>query len=204
MVLILIVLNEKTFRDHGSGLISKMIDDNYFDAALLIGDSNIAFQMHQEEFLKLNFENKVGLLIAKITNEALEDNDIKFIDVSNKHIFAAIAFFHHWTSVLISSYITREGKQLNKEWGAKSFINFFTLNKNVTPKYIAEQYTTTNKQLVNFFKDTDEAAKEITETYSTLIAGYVQHKGLNFKKNIDFRKIFKLHMISCFDMLVPD
>ena len=102
-----------------------MIDDNYFDAALLIGDSNIAIQMHQEEFLKLNFENKVGLLIAKITNEALEDNDIKFIDVSNKHIFAAIAFFHHWISVLISSYITREGKQLNKEWGAKSFINFY-------------------------------------------------------------------------------
>ena len=181
-----------------------MIDDNYFDATLLMGDSNIAFQMHQEDFLKLNFENKLGLLVAKITNEALEDNDIKFVDVSNKHIFAAIAFFHHWTSVLISLNLKNDRKKLDKEWVPKSFIGFFTLNKNVTPKYIAEQYSTTNKQFVEFLKSKDENAKEIRETYSTLISGYVWNKGLNFKKDIDFRKIFKNHMIGCFDMLVPD
>ena len=54
-----------------------MVDDNYFDACLLMGDSNISIQMHQDEFLKLNFEDKVGLLVAKMTNEALEDNNIK-------------------------------------------------------------------------------------------------------------------------------
>ena len=57
-----------------------MVDDNYFDACLLMGDSNIAIQMHQDEFLKLNFEDKVGLLVAKMTNEALEDNNIKFLE----------------------------------------------------------------------------------------------------------------------------
>ena len=67
-----------------------MIDDNYFDACLLMGGSNIAIQMHQDEFLKLNFEKKVGLLIAKITNEALEDNNIKFLDVSDRYVFAGI------------------------------------------------------------------------------------------------------------------
>ena len=45
-----------------------MIDDNYFDASLLIGTSHISLQISQDKFLKLNFENKVGLLVSKITN----------------------------------------------------------------------------------------------------------------------------------------
>ena len=107
-----------------------MVDDNYFDACLLMGDSNISIQMHQDEFLKLNFEDKVGLLVAKMTNEALEDNNIKFLDVSDHYILAGISLFHHWTSVLIFGYWKKLDKNLTKDWGAKSFLNFFMLNKN--------------------------------------------------------------------------
>ena len=181
-----------------------MVDDNYFDACLLMGDSNISIQMHQDEFLKLNFEDKVGLLVAKMTNEALEDNNIKFLDVSDHYILAGISLFHHWTSVLIFGYLKKLDKNLTKDWGAKSFLNFFMLNKNFDTKYLSEQYTTTNKQLINLFKNTDKSANEIAETYSILISSYVKHKGLNYKKEINFREIFKHHLKGCLDMLVPD
>ena len=183
-----------------------MIDDNYFDASLLMRGSNIAMQMYQDEFLKLNFENKVGLLIAKITNEALEDNNIKFLDVSDRYVFAGISLFHHWTSVLIFGYLKKHNKELNKDWGAKSFLNFFTLNKNFDTKYLSEQYTTTNKQLIRLFKDAekDKSANEITESYSILVSSFVKHKGLNYKKEIDFRDIFKNHLQGCLEMLDPE
>ena len=60
-----------------------MIKDDYFDAALLIGDSNIQKISH-ETFLNLDFETKVGMLVSKITNEALEDNNFNFLHISDK------------------------------------------------------------------------------------------------------------------------
>ena len=78
------------------------------------------------------------------------------------------------------------------------------LNKNFNTKYLSEQYTTTNKQLINLFKNTDKSANEIDETYSILISSYVKHKGLNYKKEINFRDIFKNHLQGCLEMLDPE
>ena len=183
-----------------------MINDNYFDASLLIGDSNIAMQMPREKFIKLSFEDKTGMLIAKITNEALEDNKINFLKLTDKYKFAAIAFFHHWTAVLVSVYLKKSGRNLDSEWSAKSFLGFFSLNNNFDSKYLSEQYSITNKQVVEFFEDAkiNERASEITETYSTLICSYVQNKGLDPKKEINYREIFKHQLQACFDMLVPE
>ena len=130
-----------------------MIDDNYFDASLLIGASNISLQISQDKFLKLNFENKVGLLVSKITNEALEDNKINFLKVSDRQQFGAIAFFHHWTAILISAYLKKEGRDLDKEWAAKSFIGYLGLNSNFSSKYLSELYIMTNKLVIKLFKD---------------------------------------------------
>ena len=60
-----------------------MISDDYFDASLLMGDSNIK-NMEQEKFSELTFETKVGMLIAKITNEALLDNKINYLELNDK------------------------------------------------------------------------------------------------------------------------
>ena len=100
----------------------------------------------------------------------------------------------------------KHNKELNKDWGAKSFLNFFTLNKNFDTKYLSEQYTTTNKQLIRLFKDAekDKSANEITEGYSILVSSFVKHKGLNYKKEINFRDIFKNHLQGCLEMLDPE
>jgi len=170
-----------------------MIDDNYFDASLLIGASNISLQISQDKFLKLNFENKVGLLVSKITNEALEDNKINFLKVSDRH----------WTSILISGYLKKQGRNLDNQWAAKSFIDYFSLNSNFSSKYLAELYSMTNKLAIKLFKDAkkDKTVNEMTETYSTLISSYVKHKGLDYKKEINFREIFKHQLQACFDIL---
>ena len=180
-----------------------MIDDNYFDASLLIGASNISLQISQDKFLKLNFENKVGLLVSKITNEALEDNKINFLKVSDRQQLGAIAFFHHWTSILISGYLKKQGRNLDNQWAAKSFIDYFSLNSNFSSKYLAELYSMTNKLAIKLFKDAkkDKTVNEMTETYSTLISSYVKHKGLDYKKEINFREIFKHQLQACFDIL---
>ena len=183
-----------------------MIDDNYFDASLLIGTSHISLQISQDKFLKLNFENKVGLLVSKITNEALEDNKINFLKVSDRQQLGAIAFFHHWTSILISGYLKKQGRNLDNQWAAKSFIDYFSLNSNFSSKYLAELYSMTNKLAIKMFKDTkkDKTANEVTENYSTLISSYVKHKGLDYKKEINFREIFKHQLQACFDMVEPE
>ena len=53
------------------------------------------------------------------------------------------------------------------------------------------------------FKDAkkDKTVNEMTETYSTLISSYVKHKGLDYKKEINFREIFKHQLQVCFDIL---
>ena len=180
-----------------------MIDDNYFDASLLIGISNISLQISQDKFLKLNFENKVGLLVSKITNEALEDNKINFLKVSDHQQLAAIALFHHWTSILIDANLKKQGRNLDRQWAAKSFVNYFCLNSNFSSKYLAERYSMTNKSVIKLFKDAkkDKRANEMVEDYSTIISGYVKHKGLDFKKEISFRETFKHQLQACFDML---
>ena len=180
-----------------------MIDDNYFDASLLIGISNFSLQISQDEFLKLNFENKVGLLVSKITNEALEDNKINFLKVSDHQQLGAIALFHHWTSILIDINLKKQGRNLDRLWAAKSFLNYFSLNSNFSSKYIAERYSMTNKSVIKLLKDAkkDKRANEIVEDYSTIISGYVKHKGLDFKKEISFRETFKHQLQACFDML---
>jgi len=180
-----------------------MIDDNYFDASLLIGTSHISLQIPQDKFLKFNFENKVGLLVSKITNEALEDNKINFLKVSDHQQLGAIALFHHWTSILISGYLEKQGRNLDNHWAAKSFLGYFSLNSNFSSKYLAERYSMTNKTLIKLFKDAkkDERANEIVEDYSTIISSYVKHKGLDFKKEINFREIFKNQLQACFDIL---
>ena len=179
-----------------------MISDDYFDASLLMGDSNIK-HMQQEKFSELTFETKVGMLIAKITNEALKDNKINILDLTDKYLLAKIAFFHHWTGVLIDSYLKKKGRELNTEWLAKSFIGLFSLNKNFSDKYYAEQYDVTNKQFIEMVKEAkkNDTAKEILETYSTLINAFVQNKGLNINKKINFREIFKNQMLGCFDLI---
>ena len=179
-----------------------MISNDYFDAALLIGESNIQ-KISQKKFLELDFETKVGMLVSKITNEALEDNNFNFLHISDKFLLAKISFFHHWTGILIGSYLKKNGKILGDDWLAKSFINFFSLNTNFTTNYYAEQYSTTNKQFLGFMNDAkdNERAKEIEETYSILINAYVQYKGLNFKKDFNFREIFKNHFLACLEMI---
>ena len=179
-----------------------MISNDYFDAALLIGESNIQ-KISQKKFLELDFETKVGMLINKITNEALEDNNLKILDISDKFLLAKVAFFHHWTGVLMDSYLKKKGKKLNSEWLARSFIGYFSLNKNFTDEYYAEQYSITNKQFIGMLDEAkkNKIAKEITETYSTLISAYIDNKGLNFKKNINFKEIFKNQLLACFEMI---
>ena len=179
-----------------------MISDDYFDASLLMGDSNIK-HMKQEKFSALTFETKVGLLISKITNEALIDNKINYLKLEDENKISKIAFFHHLTSVLISGYLKREGKNINNNWSFKSFFGFFSLNTKFNKDYWIDQYQSTNKIVLQLIKDgkTDKRAEEIVDTYSTLIIGFVQNKGLNMSKSINFREIFKNQMMACFDLL---
>ena len=104
---------------------------------------------------------------------------------------------------MISGYLKREGKNINNNWSFKSFFGFFSLNTKLNKDYWIDQYQSTNKIVLQLIKDskTDKRAEEIVDTYSTLINGFVQNKGLNMSKSINFREIFKNQMMACFDLL---
>lgn len=179
-----------------------MIDDNYFDASLLI-ENNITSRISQSRFLDLTFETKIGMLLGKITEEALEDIQMSIVTIKDPSILSKVSFFYHWTEVLVFSYLKKNGRDLDSGYAAKSYLNYFCLNGFFKKEYIAEQYFVTNKLVVKFLKEAQDNkdAKEITKTYSIIVSNFMKCRGLNNTKETNFREIFKLQLQACFDLI---
>ena len=121
-------------------------------AVKLLSTKNPVFA--NEIAMELEQENERRKAITfKITNEALEDNKINFLKVSDHQQLGAIALFHHWTSILISGYLEKQGRNLDYHRAAKSFLGYFSLKSNFSSKYLAERYSMTNKSAIKLFKD---------------------------------------------------
>ena len=179
-----------------------VIEDSYFDAYLLIGNSNIS-KIPKHKFAELTFENKVGLTLSKITEEALEDMQLSITKIIDPKIISKVSFFYHWTEVLFFSYLKKNGKDLGKEWGAKSYLNFFCLNEHFSNDYFVEQYLVTSKLLIKFFDEaaTKKEAKEIHEPYSIIVGSFIKSKGLESDKKINFREVFSYQLKACFEFI---